>query len=136
MRVRVTAVLLLFDWGICLFAAAQENQEIQEKPGQTQGAAPVQPILTEVKAAYIQELDSDSAALSKIPPDPLVQPDPLFFVLRPIDDSAIRFSPSKRMVFGATYTLGSRTITRIKCKRLGACGKRLPSASWGRRDVS
>jgi len=51
-----------------------------------------------------QELDADAIALSKIPADPLIQPDPVAPILRPVDalvDYSIR---SIRLKFGATYT--------------------------------
>jgi porin len=85
------------------------GQERQEKPGQFQGAGPVQPPLG--AKAYIQELDSNSAALGRIPPDPLVTPDPFRFILRPIDESAKQFVLSDRMAFSATYTFLNQYAT-------------------------
>jgi hypothetical protein len=51
-----------------------------------------------------QELDVDAALLSKIPADPLVQPDPLAPILRPVDNLSERLARSARLKFGATYT--------------------------------
>jgi porin len=52
-----------------------------------------------------QELDADAIALSKIPADPLIQPDPLAPILRPIDMLVDHGIHSLRLKFGATYTL-------------------------------
>jgi len=93
--------------GATLSASAQESQE---KPGQTQGASPVRPA-TQSHAKYIQELDADSAALAKIPPDPLFATDPFRIVLDPIDNTAKRFTPSDRMAFSATYTFLNQYAT-------------------------
>ena len=108
---RVGAGLLLFVLGAGFRAS---GQQIQEKPGQSQGAAPVEPIAELEKPArprYIQELDSDMAALGKIPADPLFQTDPLRPILKPIDNTAERFVPSDRMAFSATYTFLNQYAT-------------------------
>jgi porin len=103
---RIGAGLLLF-LAASLPAAAQESQE---KPGQSQGAAPVEPPPAEA-IKYVQELDSNAAALGKIPPDPLFATDPLRPILKPIDVTARQFIPSNRMAFAATYTFLSQYAT-------------------------
>jgi porin len=108
MRIAESVALLVLAVGLSVSATCQERQE---KPGQTQGAGPVQPILQSGKAAYVQELDSDSAALGRIPPDALIAGQPLRFALQPIDRVARRFSPSDRLVFGATYTFLNQYAT-------------------------
>ena len=50
-----------------------------------------------------QELDADAIALSKIPADPLIQPDPVAPILRPIDMLVDHSIHSLRLKFGATY---------------------------------
>ncbi len=87
-----------------------QGQEPQEKPGQSQGAAPVRPAPVE-PTLYIQELDSLSAALGKIPPDPLFATDPLRPILKPIDVTARQFIPSNKMAFSATYTFLNQYAT-------------------------
>jgi porin len=104
---RVGAGLLLFVLGASFSAL---GQKIYEKPGQSQGAAPVQPPPAE-PIKYIQELDSDAAALGKIPPDPLFTTDPLRPILKPIDVTAQRFIPGNRMAFSATYTFLNQYAT-------------------------
>jgi porin len=52
-----------------------------------------------------QELDADAIALSKIPADPLIQPDPMAPILRPINMLVDHSIQSLRLKFGATYTV-------------------------------
>ncbi len=99
--------LLIASHGACLRAVGQESQD---KPGGSQGAGPVRPA-PPVAPVYVQELDSDAAALGRIPPDPLIEPDFLRYVLKPIDVSAKQFIPSRRMAFSATYTFLNQYAT-------------------------
>ena len=58
-----------------------------------------------------QELDAELIALSKIPADPLIRPDPAASILWPVDalvDSSIH---SIRLKFGATYTFLNQYAT-------------------------
>ncbi len=92
-----------------LSAFSQQNQEDQEKPGQSQGAGPVRSETQAVK--YVQELDYVSAALGHIPPDPLIEPDPLRFILKPIDVTANQFAMFHRATYAATYTFLNQYAT-------------------------
>ena len=58
-----------------------------------------------------QELDADAIALSKIPADPLIQPDPVAPILRPINMIVDHSIHSMRLKFGATYTLLNQYAT-------------------------
>jgi porin len=58
-----------------------------------------------------QQLDVDAAALSKIPADPLIQPDPLAPTFRPVDKLTDRLAQSTRLKFGATYTFLNQYAT-------------------------
>jgi porin len=58
-----------------------------------------------------QELDADAIALSKIPADPLIQPDPLAPILRPVDALVDVSIHSLRLKFGATYTVLNQYAT-------------------------
>jgi len=58
-----------------------------------------------------QELDADAVALSRIPADPLVQPDPLAPFLRPVDRLANKAAESLPLKFGATYTFLNQYAT-------------------------
>ena len=58
-----------------------------------------------------QELDADAIALSKIPADPLIQPDPLAPFLRPVDKVASSAAETLRLKTGATYTFLNQYAT-------------------------
>ena len=58
-----------------------------------------------------QELDADAIALSKVPGDPLIQPDPVAPILRPIDMLVDHSTHSLRLKFGATYTFLNQYAT-------------------------
>jgi len=58
-----------------------------------------------------QELDADAIELSKIPGDPLIQPDPVAPILRPIDMIVDQSIHSLRLKFGATYTFLNQYAT-------------------------
>ena len=87
---------LLFLLVLSASAAGQTgNQSGQIKPPSTAKEQP-----DELK----QELDVNSALLSKMPADPLVQPDPLAPIFQPVDKLSERLTQSTRLKFGATYT--------------------------------
>ena len=58
-----------------------------------------------------QQLDIDAAAISKIPSDPLIHPDPLVPVFKPVDMLTDRLSQLAHMKFGATYTFLNQYAT-------------------------
>ena len=58
-----------------------------------------------------QELDADAIALSKIPADPLIQPDPLAPFLRPVNKVASSASETLRLKAGVTYTFLNQYAT-------------------------
>lgn len=58
-----------------------------------------------------QELDADTVAWSKIPADPLIQPDPVAPILRPVDAIVDQSIQSLRLKFGATYTFLTQYAT-------------------------
>ncbi len=58
-----------------------------------------------------QELDVDALALSKIPADPLIQPDPLAPIMRPVDRLADKSAQALRLKFGVTYTFLNQYAT-------------------------
>jgi len=60
-----------------------------------------------------QELDVDAAVLSKIPADPLIQPDPLAPIFQPVDKLTDRLAQSARLKFGATYTFLNQYATIV-----------------------
>jgi porin len=60
-----------------------------------------------------QQLDVDSAILSKIPADPLIQPDPLAPIFQPVNKLDERLAQSTRLKFGATYTFLNQYATIV-----------------------
>ncbi len=60
-----------------------------------------------------QQLDVDSAVLSKIPADPLIKRDPLAPILQPVDNLNERLVQSERLKFGATYTFLNQYATTV-----------------------
>ena len=60
-----------------------------------------------------QELDADAAALSKIPADPIFRPDPLTFIVKPINNLTDRLVRSERLKLGATYTFLNQYATIV-----------------------
>ncbi len=58
-----------------------------------------------------QELDVNALALSKIPADPLIEPDPLAPFFLPVNKLADRSAQSLRLKFGATYTFLNQYAT-------------------------
>jgi porin len=101
-----TAGLLLLLFGTGLPAFSQSND------GSATGPDPSSPPAQSLPAAVRnsqpdelkQELDADAIALSKIPADPLIHPDPAAPILRPIDMLVDHSIHSLHLKFGATYT--------------------------------
>jgi porin len=58
-----------------------------------------------------QELDAYAIALSKVPADPLIQPDPLGPAFQPIDRLVERATQAEKLKFGATYTFLNQYAT-------------------------
>jgi porin len=85
-------------------AAAQTNQ-----PNHDQIAPPA--LHKKAPDELTQALDADALALSKIPADPLIQPDPLSPIFRPVDRLADRSAESLRLKFGASYTFLNQYAT-------------------------
>jgi porin len=82
--------------------AAQLSQPSQSQPSAAKKSSP-----DELK----QELDADSIALSKIPADPLIRPDPVAPILRPVDALVDHSIHSLQLKFGATYTFLNQYAT-------------------------
>jgi porin len=104
--------------------APQSNQPSQVKP-----PAAVKQETDELR----QQLDIDAAALSKIPADPLIQPDPLAPIFRPVDKLSDHVSRSGRLKFGATYTFLNQyaTITPDATRHNQSSGRLDFTGAWG-----
>ena len=83
-------------------SAPQLNQPSQSQPSAIENREP-----DELK----QELDADAMALSKIPADPLIHPDPVAPILRPVNKLVDQSIRSLRLKFGATYTVLNQYAT-------------------------
>src|SRR5580692_7901259 len=87
---------------------------------QTGGAAPSaqlsnpgQIALKQHTDELTQQLDVDSAVLSRIPSDPLIKRDPLAPIFQPVDNLSERLVQSERLKFGATYTFLNQFATTV-----------------------
>jgi porin len=88
--------------GVSAGPADQPEQKTRNAPFTIKGNPP-----DELK----QELDADAIALSKIPADPLVQPDPMAPIFRPIDMLVDHSIESIHLKFGGTYTFLNQYAT-------------------------
>ena len=102
--------------------APQSNQPSQVKP----------PAVKQETDELRQQLDIDAAALSKIPADPLIQPDPLAPIFRPVDRLSDHVSQSGRLKFGATYTFLNQyaTITPDATRHNQSSGRLDFTGAW------
>jgi len=80
-----------------------------DQPSQAKPPAAVEQETDELK----QQLDVDAAAISKIPSDPLVRPDPLAPIFHPVDKLSDRLAQAARLKFGATYTFLNQYATIV-----------------------
>ncbi|HTF67421.1 MAG TPA: carbohydrate porin [Edaphobacter sp.] len=109
--VRTCSLSLLFASSLLAFGqsgdvnagrAAQLSQPSQSQPSDIKNPEP-----DELK----QELDANAIILSKIPADPLIQPDPVSPILQPVDRLVDKNIHSLRLKFGATYTFLNQYAT-------------------------
>ena len=110
-HLRANFLLLLI--GSSLLAYGQSGNVSTAPTDQPSPAAqgPPSPIRDGQPDELKQELDADAIALSKIPADPLIQPDPVAPILRPINMLVDHSIHSLRLKFGATYTVLNQYAT-------------------------
>src|SRR3984957_3958451 len=103
-RWRTHLLLLLFASSLLAFG---ESGDVSPAPAdQTSPPAQSSSTIRKVQPDELkQELDAYAVELSKIPADPLIQPDPVAPILRPIDMLVDHSIHSLRLKFGATYTV-------------------------------
>jgi porin len=104
LRIRLLLLLL----ALSLPASGQSSTSMNTRPA-LQSSQPYQ--VKREPDELRQELDVDAAALSKIPADPLIHPDPLSPIFRPIDKLTDRVIRPGRWKFGATYTFLNQYAT-------------------------
>ena len=98
---RTCSLLYLFACNLLAFGQSGVTPATQtSQTTQTNLRAPLKKNPDEL----LQALDVDAVALSKIPADPLIQPDPLAPIFQPINRLADKSAQSLRLKFGATYT--------------------------------
>ena len=111
-RTSITVVLI----GVSPALMGQQSNETV-RPGATSESTQYQPqtepAINRPLPEFAQELDSASAALGKVPPDPLFKTDPLGPATRSLDAAGKWMEMSARMRFGATYTFLNQYATVI-----------------------
>jgi len=110
-HVRTCSLLFLF---ACNLLAFGQSGDVSVTPAtQTSQTAQTNPPAPPKKNPdeLIQALDVDAVTLSKIPADPLIQPDPLAQIFQPINRLADKSAQSLRLKFGATYTFLNQYAT-------------------------
>ncbi|HEY6765084.1 MAG TPA: carbohydrate porin [Candidatus Sulfotelmatobacter sp.] len=123
---RTWALLLLL--ASSLFAAGQSVSTNAASAPQSSQPSRVEQETDELR----QQLDIDAAALSKIPADPLIRPDPLAPIFQPVDKLSDRLAQLARLKFGATYTFLNQyaTITPEGVRRNQLGGRLDFTGAW------
>ena len=110
---RVIVLLLSVLWGSSLLAFGQKP-EVSSIPAD-QPSPPAESSQSTLSNGHPdelkQELDAYAVQLSKIPADPLIQPDPVAPVLRPANAIVDHSIQSLHLKFGATYTFLTQYAT-------------------------
>jgi len=111
-RIGIHLLLLLFGSG--LLASGQSSGATAAPGGQTNvsGQSVHSTVTNHQPDELKQELDAYAIALSKIPADPLIQPDPVAPLLRPIDVLVDHSIESLHLKFGGTYTVLDQYATK------------------------
>jgi porin len=103
--VRTHLLLLLFGSSLLAFGQSGNVSAAPADQPRPPAQSPPSPTRNNEPDELKQELDADSIALSKIPADPLIHPDPVAPILRPINMLVDHSIHSLRLKFGATYTV-------------------------------
>ena len=116
-----TCLIVLWFASLCLPVVAQTGGQTVGQSGEASAASAAQTspsaqsrpaiVREKVPDELTQQLDADSLALSKIPADPLIVPDPLAPVFRPVNKLVDVSIQSIRLKFGATYTFLNQYAT-------------------------
>ncbi|MBB5315886.1 carbohydrate porin [Tunturibacter empetritectus] len=114
-RKYVRKVVLLVLLGAATALVGQSTNQVRagatDETSQYQPQA--EPPLERPLPQFAQMLDSASAALGKVPADPLLESDPLGFVTRAADMGGRWLELSSRLRFGATYTFLNQYATVV-----------------------
>lgn len=98
---------------------------------------PIQESAKPQNSDLMQELDADSLAISEIPSDPLLKPDPLASILGPVNRLVERTERMQRVKLGATYTfLGEHATAVPEASRRDQASGRLDfTGDWKAYDL-
>lgn len=109
----VIACLLLLFWGSSLLVFGQKPDagSLPADPPREPAESTQSTIGNGHPDELKQELDAYAVELPKIPADPLIQPDPVAPILRPIDKVIDLSIHSLHLKFGATYTFLNQYAT-------------------------
>jgi porin len=114
-RKYVRKTVLLVSMGASTALAGQNTEPV--RPGATSETSQYQPqaepAIVRPLPKFAQKLDSASAALGKVPADPLLESDPLGFATRAADAGGSWLERTSRLRFGATYTFLNQYATAI-----------------------
>ena len=103
--------LLVFGSSLLAFSQSGDVSAAPVDQPSIQAEGPSSNIRNSQSDELKQELDADATALAKIPADPLIQPDPVAPILRPVHALADYSIHSLRLKFGATYTFLNQYAT-------------------------
>lgn len=107
------SVLLLFVSLSLAEVAGQSGGSSPTSQSNHAGRVPSYTSLAQEPDNLRQELDADAAALSKIPADPIFRPDPLAFIIKPVNNLTDRLAQSERLKLDATYTFLNQYATIV-----------------------
>jgi len=108
---QVIGILFMLLLGSNLLAFGQQPNASSVPADQPSPPAESSTVLNRHPDELKQELDAYAIELSKIPADPLIQPDPIAPILRPIDKVVDLSIHSLHLKFGATYTFLNQYAT-------------------------
>jgi len=107
----VHLLLLLWGCGVLAFGQKPDVSSVPADRPSTPAESPHSTISNGHPDELKQELDAYAIELSRIPADPLIQPDPAASIWRPVDALVDHSVQSVRLKFGATYTFLSQYAT-------------------------
>jgi len=109
--VRTYSLLFLFAYNLLAFGQGGDVSAPPADQPSIHAEGPPSTIRSPHADELKQELDAYAIELSRIPADPLIQPDPVAPILRPIDKVAGSTIHSLHLKFGATYTFLNQYAT-------------------------
>lgn len=109
---RIGVLLLIAAFGMSAVGQSGRNSTGSASPKDPAEQAEHYGDLTEEPDDLRQELDADAIALSRIPSDPILKPDPFGVFLDPFEKFTDRINQSAHLKIGETYTFVSQYATK------------------------